>query len=190
MNLPLVILASKSPRRRQILSEAGFEVTILTKETEENYPETLELIKVPAYLAEKKAAVFKEESWNNLVIAADTLVLLDGKVLGKPVDSADAIKMIQSLSGKKHEVITGVTILYKEKFTTFSDTTEVYFRDLTDDEISYYVEKFKPLDKAGAYGIQEWIGMIGISKIVGSYYNVMGFPIEKAYREILALKEG
>jgi septum formation protein len=184
MNFPHIILASKSPRRKQILTEAGFSVEVMIKEVDEIYPETLDVYSIPTYLAEIKAAAFKDEVKDRLVVTADTILILDGKVLGKPEDERHAFHMLKTISGKKHDVVTGVSLYQKGKSKTFSDLTEVFFKKLSEDEISYYIKNFKPFDKAGAYGIQEWIGMVGVEKIVGSYYNVMGFPINKFYREL------
>jgi septum formation protein len=185
MNLPTITLASKSPRRKQILTESGFDVEVKIKEVEEIYPENIDPYQIPLYLAELKAGAFKEEmEEDELVVTSDTIVILEGKVLGKPQDEKDAFQMLKALSGRKHDVVTGVCIFQKAHSRTFSELTEVYFKELSDDEISYYIKNFKPLDKAGAYGIQEWIGMIGVEKIVGSYYNVMGFPINRFYSEL------
>jgi septum formation protein len=186
MNLPTITLASKSPRRKQILTEAGFDVEVKIKEVEEVYPEDLDPYKIPVYLAELKAQAFRNEITDELVVTSDTIVILDGTVLGKPQDEKDAFQMLKALSGRKHDVVTGVCIFQKAHSRTFSELTEVYFKDLSDVEISYYVDNFKPLDKAGSYGIQEWIGMIGVEKIVGSYFNVMGFPINRFYSELRA----
>jgi septum formation protein len=184
MNLPHIILASKSPRRKQILTEAGFDVEVMVKEVDEVYPGTLDVYAIPTYLAEVKAAAFRDEVKHGLVVTSDTIVILDGKVLGKPEDENHAFDMLRAISGKKHDVVTGVCLSQNGKSQTFADLTEVFFRALSDDEISYYIKNFKPFDKAGAYGIQEWIGMVGVEKIVGSYYNVMGFPINKFYSEV------
>ena len=156
-----------------------------TKEIAEDYPNDLDVYSIPSYLAEKKAREFVNEFEKDVVVTSDTIVILEGKVLGKPNDEKHAFEMLQSLSGKKHDVVTGICILTKNNFFTFSELTEVYFKQLSEEEIGYYISRFKPFDKAGAYGIQEWIGMIGVSKIIGSYYNVMGFPIDRFYSEIL-----
>ena len=180
LNRPL-ILASKSPRRKQILVNAGFSFTIKEKEIEEIYPTNLPIKKIPTYLSELKATAFQDELKNELILTADTIVHIENQALGKPKNQQNAIEMLQLLSGKKHEVITGITLLTKENKITVSDTTEVYFKKLSPAEIDYYIDNFKPFDKAGGYGIQEWIGYIGIEKIVGSYWNVMGLPIHKVY---------
>jgi septum formation protein len=181
LNRPL-ILASKSPRRKQILENAGFSFIVKEKEIEEIYPLDLPIQDIPTYLSELKANAFKDELKNEIVLTADTIVRIENQALGKPKTQEEAIEMLHLLSGKKHEVITGITLVSKENKTTLSDVTEVYFKKLTSIEIDYYVHIFKPLDKAGAYGIQEWIGYIGIKKIVGSYWNVMGLPIHKVYQ--------
>jgi septum formation protein len=181
-----LILASNSPRRKQILEEAGISFKIRTKDVPEIYPESLDCRKVPSYLAVLKAKAFSDLN-DQTIITADTIVLLDGKILGKPSGRDDALAMLRSLSGKKHEVITGVCILNKNTQVIFSDTTDVYFKNLSEEQINYYLDHFKPYDKAGAYGIQEWIGMVGVEKISGSYFNVMGLPIHKVYTELKKL---
>ncbi|NQX97323.1 MAG: septum formation protein Maf [Flavobacteriales bacterium] len=181
-----IILASKSPRRQNLLKELGFDFEIKTKEIEEIYPPELKKEKVAVFLSELKASAFVEEiKENDLVITSDTIVCLQDEIIGKPTGREDAIKMLEKLSGNKHEVITAVTLLSKEKTHTFYEVTEVYFKPLTLDEIEYYIDKYKPFDKAGSYGIQEWIGYIGIEKINGSYFNVMGLPVKRVYDELL-----
>jgi len=181
-----LVLASNSPRRKQILEEAGISFTVRIKDTPENYPADLDTSQVPSYLARLKAKAFSEIR-DETFITADTIVLLDGMILGKPSTFDEAFSMLKSLSGKKHQVITGVCLLNKNTETIFSDTTDVYFRNLSDAEINFYLEHYKPYDKAGAYGIQEWLGMVGIEKISGSYYNVMGLPIHKLHAELKKL---
>ena len=180
-------LASKSPRRQQMLYDLGLEFKIVTKDgLEENYPENLKKEEIPVFLAKQKAAAYeKEQNDKSLLITADTIVWSENKVLGKPKDYKDAVNIISSLSGKKHVVITGVCLTSSEKQKSFFSTTEVFFKELTIDEIDYYVTNYKPYDKAGAYGIQEWIGYIGIEKIIGSYFNVVGLPIQKLYSELI-----
>jgi septum formation protein len=181
-----IILASKSPRRQNLLKELGFEFEIKTKEIEEIYPPALEKEEVAVFLSELKAGAFKQDlEENDLVLTSDTIVCLADEIIGKPKDRADAIKMLGKLSGNKHEVITAVTLTSKEKQHTFYDLTAVYFKKLSTDEIEYYIDKYAPFDKAGSYGIQEWIGYIGIEKINGSYFNVMGLPVKRVYDEIL-----
>jgi len=182
----LFILASKSPRRQMILTEAGFDFIVKPADISEDYHGMLPVEDVAKYLAEKKAKQFPFLRDNEIVIAADTTVVINGTILGKPQNAAEAATMLTSLSGKIHDVITGVCIKSKDKVVSFDDDTRVYFKSLTDKEIDYYIKHFKPFDKAGAYGIQEWIGMIGIRKIEGSYFNVMGLPIHKLYTALLS----
>jgi septum formation protein len=182
-----IILASKSPRRQNLLKELGFQFEIKTKEIEEIYPPELQKEEVAVFLSELKASAFKQDlKTNDLVLTSDTIVCLADEIIGKPTDRSDAIKMLGKLSGNKHEVITAVTLLSKDKQRTFYDVTEVHFKELTLSEIEYYIDKYEPFDKAGSYGIQEWIGYIGIEKINGSYFNVMGLPVKRVYDEILA----
>ena len=179
------ILASKSPRRNQLLKSLGIEFEVIIKEVEENYPDNLTKEEIPVFLAELKAKPFLTNlSENDLIITADTIVWFDGKVLGKPKDEAEAIQMLQLLSGNEHQVISGVCLTSSQKTKSFYSTSNVQFKNLTQKEIEYYISEFKPFDKAGAYGIQEWIGSIGITHIEGSFYNVMGLPIQRLYEEI------
>ncbi len=182
-----VILASKSPRRQQFFKDLDIPFTIQLKEVEEVYPSTLEGTAITDFLADLKSKPFTDLKENDLLITSDTIVWLDDKALGKPKDKIDAIKILQELSGKMHQVITSVSIKGKNFQTLFNDITNVYFKNLTVDEIHYYVENHKPYDKAGSYGIQEWIGFIGIEKIEGSYFNVMGLPVQKLYKELIKL---
>ena len=171
------ILASKSPRRQELLKSLGIDFQVKTKDVDENYPPEISPDQIPGYLAEKKAKAFANELNNNdLLITADTIVVLNGKVLEKPDDYDHAFKMLSELSGKMHEEITGVCISSTKKPVVFSSLTNVQFKKLSEAEIDYYISNYKPFDKAGAYGIQEWIGAIGISHIEGSFYNVMGLP--------------
>jgi septum formation protein len=180
-----LILASKSPRRKQLLTEAGFEFEIRTKDVEESYPKTLVVHDVPAFLSDKKAEASRDLIQpNEILLAADSVVILKNEIYEKPKDEADAFRIIKALSGNMHEVVTGVTLLSLEKKVTFSDVAKVYFNELTDEEIWYYVKTFQPMDKAGAYAIQEWIGLTKISKIEGSYYNIMGLPVHLVYAEL------
>lgn len=177
-----IILASASPRRQQLMRDAGFEFEIRLKETEEIYPETLVSTEVPVYLSRLKAAAFADEiQEGELLITADTVVCLGAKILGKPKNREHAIEILYQLSGQKHTVVTGVCLTTRHKQQTFSSFTDVYFKELTEDEIVYYIDHYKPFDKAGAYGIQEWIGYIGIKRIDGSFYNVMGLPVQQLY---------
>lgn len=180
-----IILASKSPRRQQLLQTLGLSFTVKTKEVEELYPDELSNVEVPVYLAQLKATPFQSElKTNDLLITADTIVCLGDVILGKPADYDEAFQMLRSLSHRTHEVITGVCLTSKYKQLTFHATSHVEFKVLTKAEIDYYIRTFKPFDKAGAYGIQEWIGAIGITHIEGSFYNVMGLPIQKLYDKI------
>lgn len=179
------ILASKSPRRNQLLQSLGITFQLVIKEVEENYPENLTKEEIPVFLAELKAKPFLTDlGENDLIITADTIVWFNGEVLGKPKDKADAKKMLRQLSGNEHQVISGVCLTSKVKQKSFHSISNVQFKILTDSEIDYYISEFKPFDKAGAYGIQEWIGSIGIMHIEGSFYNVMGLPIQRLYEEI------
>jgi septum formation protein len=176
-----LILASKSPRRQQLLREAGFEFTIQTIPVKESYPENLTIPEIPVYLARKKAEALEQVVNDNIIVSADTIVTLESKILGKPESREEAQKMLNLLSAKTHFVYSGVCIAVQKEFTTFVEVTEVTFKKLYQTEINYYVQHYAPLDKAGAYGIQEWIGLTGIEKIKGSYYNVVGLPVCKLY---------
>ena len=181
-----ILLASQSPRRQQLLKEIGLEFTVTKKSySDENFPNHLVREEIALYLAEHKASFFNVEiNPNEIIITADTIVWLNNEVLNKPVDFNDAVLMLEKLSGNCHQVYTGVCIKSKEKSILFYAASDVFFRNLTQEEIHFYVENYKPYDKAGAYGIQEWIGYIGIEKINGSFYNVMGLPIQKLYLEL------
>lgn len=179
-----MILVSQSPRRKDILTAAGYQFKIVNADIDEIYPSSMAIIDIPAYLALEKANSVKMNYPGELLLAADTIVVLEGQIIGKPINDEDAIRMLSGLSGKKHTVITGVCILKGNEVKCFSDISDVYFAKLTQNEIRHYVAQHKPLDKAGAYGVQDWIGMIAIESIRGSYYNVMGFPIHKVYREL------
>ena len=182
-----VILASGSPRRRELMAGLGvnYEVRILP-DVDESYPDTLQGEEIPLYIAKEKAdAYIPMMQPDELIITADTIVWLDGKVLGKHRDREDALQMLRTMSGRTHEVFTGVCITTTDWQRSFTAQTEVRFATLSEDEIIYYVDNFKPMDKAGAYGVQEWIGFIGVENISGSYYNIMGLPVQKLYRELL-----
>ncbi len=179
-----IILASKSARRQELLNGLGLSFEIKTKVIDEDFPSTLDPSEVGSFLAKKKADEF-ELSINEILITSDTTVLLTDHILNKPQNNEQAIEMLQSLSGKTHEVCTGVCIKSTEKEITFSEFTSVTFKPLSLDEIEYYIKHFKPFDKAGSYGIQEWIGFVGIEKIEGCYYNVMGLPLSRLYQELL-----
>lgn len=181
-----IILASNSPRRKELLSGLDLEYEVSTlPDIDETYPDNLEGEEIALYIANKKAEAYKNLLKDNtLLITADTIVLLKNKVYGKPNNEEDAKQMLKELSGNTHRVVTGVCILTKTKQKSFAVTSKVRFTDLSESEIEYYVSKYKPLDKAGAYGIQEWIGYIGIEHISGSYFNVMGLPVQRLYREL------
>jgi septum formation protein len=181
-----LVLASKSPRRQQLLHELGVEFEVRANgDDEELFPDNLTMIEIPIYLAVHKAKpLLSSLSENEILITSDTIVWCDDHVIGKPNNNDDAYKILSLLSGNKHTVVTGVCISSIDKSKTFYATTDVYFRKLTDNEIWYYINKYKPFDKAGAYGIQEWIGFIGIERIEGSYFNVMGLPVQKLYIEL------
>ena len=183
MKRPLV-LASSSPRRQYLMKEAGFQFTVEKPDVEESFPTTLPVDQVAKYLAEKKAEYFRLTMKDEIVLTADTVVILEDRIINKPQDRREAIDMLSSLSGNKHLVMTGVCILSKEKEECFDDTTEVFFLFFLKKEIEYYVDTFKPYDKAGAYGAQDWIGMVAIQKIIGSYFNVMGLPVHKVYQHL------
>jgi septum formation protein len=183
-----VILASGSPRRQQFLRDLDLDFEIRLKETEEVFPKDLKAHEITNYLAELKANAFSDElTKNDILITSDTIVWLENKALGKPKNAEDAFVMIQEMSGKAHEVITSVCIKTLERSVTFYETTKVFFLNLTDSEIKYYINLYQPFDKAGSYGIQEWIGLVGIEKIEGSYANVVGLPTHRLYYELMNL---
>ncbi len=175
-----LILASNSPRRKELLSNLGFKFEVRVKEVDESFPEELSPIQIAEFIAQTKANAYSVSN-NETLITADTVVAHNGQILGKPESKAHAIVMLEQLSGNTHQVITGVCIKTKDKQTLFSETTVVHFKQLTKKEIRHYVNQYKPFDKAGAYGIQEWIGMIGVERIEGCFYNVMGLPTKKLY---------
>jgi septum formation protein len=179
-----LILASSSPRRQYLMKEAGFTFTVEKPDVEETFPPEMPVDQVAKYLASKKAEFFRPTMQEEVIVTADTVVILNNKILNKPLDRNEAIQMLSSLSGKTHLVMTGVSILSKEKEESFDDTTEVSFNKLSKEEIEFYVDTYKPYDKAGAYGAQDWIGMVAIEKITGSYFNVMGLPIHKVYKHL------
>ena len=177
-----IILGSGSPRRKELLANLGFTFEIRTKDTDESYPSKMTCEEVPTFLAKQKAnALLPELSSDELLICADTVVILDNQILGKPANKEEAIAMLNRLSGKKHDVITGVFIGNNEKQLIFSEKTAVTFNKLSQADINYYIDNYQPFDKAGSYGIQEWIGAIGITNILGSYSNVIGLPTHKVY---------
>ena len=179
-----IILASKSPRRQELLRGMGVDFEILTKETPENYPADLPLDEVPKYLSLQKSLAFNDNELpaDYLLITSDTVVICEGEILGKPKNREDATRMLQLLSGKTHHVVTGVTVRSAKKTESFAVRSNVTFAQLDAEEIDYYIEHCKPFDKAGAYGIQEWIGYVGICGLEGSFYNVMGLPTRKLYQ--------
>ena len=181
-----IVLASNSPRRKELLGalELDFEVRTL-EGIDESYPQGLTMTAIPEHISNHKAAAYALGE-NELLIAADTIVYLDGEVLGKPADAKEACKMLAKLSGKTHQVVTGVTLRTLERSHSFSCVTEVTFAELTKEQINYYVKNYSPFDKAGAYGIQEWIGCVGVTSINGSYYNVMGLPVQRLNLELQA----
>ena len=179
-----IILASSSPRRHYLMKEAGFTFTVEKPDVDESFPDTLPNEQVAKYLALKKAEFFRMNIRNEIVVTADTVVILNQKILNKPIDRSEALQMLSMLSSNTHLVMTGVCILSAEKEMSFDDTTEVTFKNLSQKEIEYYVDHYKPFDKAGAYGAQDFIGMIAIEKIVGSYFNVMGLPMHKVHEHL------
>ena len=185
-----IILASASPRRRELLAGLDVDFTVRTlPDVDESFPADLQGGDIPLYISKKKADAYRPVMADDeLVITADTIVWLDGVALGKPVDEADAKRMLRNMSGKAHSVFTGVTITTKDEQRSFVAQSDVVFASLTDEEIEYYVHKYRPMDKAGSYGVQEWIGYIGITGINGSYFNVMGLPVQRLYSELKKVK--
>lgn len=181
-----LILASKSPRRYELLKSMDLDFEVRTKNTEESFPSSLPLTEVAGYLSELKARAFQDEIENDeIILTSDTVVIVNDEFLEKPKDRKDAYQMLKKLSGNEHQVITGISLFSSEKCVTKQDTTKVFFKHLTEQEINYYIDHYKPFDKAAAYGIQEWIGYIGVQKIEGSYFTVMGLPVHLVY-EILS----
>ncbi|MBR4505590.1 MAG: septum formation protein Maf [Bacteroidales bacterium] len=186
-----LLLASKSPRRRQLLSQLGYPIDYITLDTDEHISSPLPAAEVAEYLARRKAAAYPTEKLKDdeVLVTADTVVVHNGQVLGKPATRDDAVAMLHNLSGDKHTVYTGVCLRSIVKDISFTESTDVYFRHLTDKDIDYYVDNYRPYDKAGAYGIQEWIGMVGVSRIEGCYYNVMGLPVARLYERLSSIFE-
>lgn len=186
-----IILASASPRRKELMEGLGLNFTIDTRNNfQEIVPDGLDVNLVPEYLAKGKSYGFHRELEDDeIIITADTMVMCDGKILGKPSDKENAMQMLKMLQSNTHTVITGVCIRSREKEDSFSVTTKVFFNELSDEELDYYIENYRPYDKAGAYGVQEWIGHIGISRIEGSYFNVMGLPVQRLYTELQKFME-
>jgi septum formation protein len=181
-----LILASSSPRRQYLMKEAGFNFTVEKPDVDEVFPEDLPAEQVARYLAALKAEFFRPKLQNEIIVTADTVVILDDRILNKPADRTEAFAMLSALSGRTHVVMTGVCILTKETEVIFDDSTNVTFQKLTEEEIFYYIDHYKPYDKAGSYGAQDWIGMVALKKIEGSYFNVMGLPIHKVYEKLKA----
>ena len=184
-----IVLASNSPRRKELMSGLGVDYVVKTlPDVDESYPDTLQGTEIPAYISREKADAYKSLIQpDELLITADTIVWLNGEVLGKPKGREGAIDMLRKLSGTSHQVITGVCLTTSDWQKSFTAVTDVTFATLTEEEIIYYVDKYTPMDKAGAYGVQEWIGFIGVESISGSYFNVMGLPIQRLYQELTRL---
>ena len=183
-----IILASQSPRRKQLLEWAEVPFDIVVKETDESYPENVSMDEIAVHIARNKALAIKSTVDVSLpILAADTIVVLEGLIIGKPKDREDAVNILSSLSGKQHQVITGVVILHNEKEMAFAETTEVFFHELSRAQIEFYIDNYKPYDKAGAYAIQEWIGVVGIKNIHGDFYNVMGLPVSRVVQALQSL---
>ncbi|TKC08330.1 septum formation protein Maf [Pedobacter polaris] len=182
-----IILASKSPRRQELMKLMGLDFTIELKDIDESYPDGLSPAEIAIYIAEKKATAFTATE-NQIVITADTIVALDGEILGKPNDKVHAQEMLSKLSGRKHEVYTGVTLIKNNRTVSFYDLSEVFCREVTAEEIDFYIDNYKPFDKAGSYGVQDWWGLVVVERIHGSYTNVMGLPTEKLYQALSDLK--
>lgn len=187
-----IILASQSPRRKQLLEWAEIPFEVMVQATEEIYPPGMPVSDVPVHIAREKAMAVKQKNESlhqsdNIIIAADTVVVLGNSIIGKPKDREDALDILARLSGHKHQVITGVVLLKGEKEIAFADTTDVWFHPLTSEQIAFYVDKYQPYDKAGAYAIQEWIGVVGIKSIQGDFYNVMGLPVSRVVAELANL---
>ncbi|WP_266368197.1 Maf family protein [Tellurirhabdus rosea] len=180
LSRPLV-LASNSPRRQQLLREAGFDFRVDVRPTDELFPADLPVAEVAAYLAHHKAEQFRPDLADQLILCADTIVVVDNDILNKPADADEAARMLRQLSGRAHQVMTGVCLLSSEGPVTLTDVATVVFRDLTENMIAYYIDHYRPFDKAGAYGVQEWIGMVGIERIEGSFYTIMGLPVHRVY---------
>jgi septum formation protein len=187
-----IILASQSPRRKQLLEWAEIPFEILVQSTAETWPPGMPVPEVPVHIAREKALAVRQQYESlhhdlNIIIAADTVVVLDNTIIGKPKDRADALDILTRLSGNKHQVITGVVLLKGKREIAFADTTDVWFHSLTAEQIAFYVDKYQPYDKAGAYAIQEWIGVVGIKSIQGDFYNVMGLPVSRVVTELANL---
>lgn len=189
MKMTPIVLGSQSPRRRELLQMAEIPFEVLVSDVDESFGEEEDVWQVPQMLAERKAAAIQEKFHvtNRWVLTADTVVILDQQIKGKPTDKEDAVNILTALAGRKHTVVSGVCLLRNEEKIVFSDATDVYFNPLTEAQIRYFVEKYSPLDKAGAYAIQEWIGLVGVQRIDGCFYNVMGLPVPKLYPHLMRL---
>jgi septum formation protein len=183
---PTFYLASKSPRRHQIFADAGFQTEILENLANESFDENMPVREVAEYLAKQKALPFLNQT-DKVIVTADTTVVIDNTILNKPENEAHAKDMLRALSGRMHEVLTGVAVIYNGNLHSFTQSTHVYIKPLSEAEIDYYIKEYKPFDKAGAYGIQDWMGLVGVEKIEGCYYNVMGFPMHRFMQEFSAL---
>jgi septum formation protein len=190
MSNSLLVLGSQSPRRRELLQMAEIPFEVLVSDVDESFDAETDVFQVPEMLAIRKAHAIQEKFHikNRWILTADTVVILEGNIIGKPVDMEDAVCILQQLSGKKHTVVSGVCLLKGAEMHTFSDATDVYFNELTEAQIRYFVKKYSPLDKAGAYAIQEWIGLIGVKRIEGCFYNVMGLPVPKIFGMLTSLQ--
>jgi septum formation protein len=186
-SFPPIILASKSPRRQELLKLLGIDFRVVLKEVDESFPEGLTPAETAVYISEKKVHAFDESISNEIVITADTIVVINDQILGKPENKEHAFEILSTLSGNMHQVITAVSLLKDHQVHSFYETSEVYFKTLSPEQIRYYVSTGQPMDKAGAYGIQEWIGLIAIEKIIGSYTNVVGLPTHRLYEELMRL---
>jgi septum formation protein len=184
---PPIILASKSPRRQELLKLMGFDFQVVLREVDESYPPELSPSEIAVFISEKKARAFDLLIENEVVITADTIVSLDGTILGKPENEDHAFEILSALSGKKHDVITGVSLLKNHSISSFYELTEVFFKEISAEQIRYYIDTCQPMDKAGAYGIQEWIGLVAVERINGSYSNVVGLPTHRLYTELCNL---
>jgi len=186
--MPQIILASQSPRRKQLLEWAEIDFETIVADTDESFPENLPVEDAAIYIAREKAKAVQQKARNKIIIAADTIVVLNNEIIGKPIDRNNAIDILKKLSGSHHKVITGVVLLQREKIVSFADVTDVEFHSLSQSQIEFYVDKYKPYDKAGAYAIQEWIGVVGIKCINGDFYNVMGLPVSRVVQALQNFK--
>ncbi|WP_395808267.1 Maf family nucleotide pyrophosphatase [Daejeonella sp.] len=184
---PPIILASKSPRRQELLQLMGIDFTVVLKDVDESYPSNLSPSEIAVYISEKKVSAFDQVINDEIVITADTIVSLDGKILGKPENEDHAFEILSDLSGKRHEVITAVSLLKNHQIKSFFEVSEVFFKPINSEQIRYYISNYHPMDKAGAYGIQEWIGLVAVDKIIGSHSNIMGLPTQRLYQELCKL---